>query len=87
MPCRMDDMPDTSKDDLIDKLRKEGDKATRLLCTALEHFEGHAQSAYDELPKEVRNWWDKHKEVDKKRLKREKIQAEIDKLKEQLKDI
>jgi hypothetical protein len=68
----MDDMP--SGKELDDKiklqslekevylLRKEGDRATRLLCELLSRFP--EQKDFDP---ELKSWWNKHQKVDKKR--------------------
>ena len=87
MPCRMDDMPDTSKDDLIEKLRKEGDKATAHLCAVMELFDKNQDVMLTDLPASVQKWWTQHKKRDEKRVKREKIEAEIAKLQKDLKEI
>lgn len=88
MPCRMDDMPPdtTATDELIKKLKKTGDKATRHLCSVLELLEQRPVTIA-ELPKDIQKWWAHHRKQDEKRMKREKIEAEIEKLKQELKEI
>ena len=86
MPCRMDDMPDTSGDELIRELRKQGDKATKHLCSVLELLEQRPVTI-SELPKDIQRWWAHHRKQDEKRMKREKIEAEIEKLKKELREI
>jgi hypothetical protein len=85
MPCRMDDMPDTSKEDLV-KIKKEGDKATKYLCEVLSILEKRTQGLGD-FSLDIQRWWRKHQKVDQKRAKREKIEAQISKLQDELNNL
>ncbi len=88
MPCRMDDMPSNyGIEEKLAKAMADGDLATKHLCTVLEHYEAHAQSAFDELPSSVKKWWTAHKEVDMKRRQKEDIQKQIDALQKKLKSL
>ena len=89
MPCRMDDMPcepDFTQDPAWKNLKKEADKATKHLCTVLSLLE-ERPIVIAELPADIQRWWKQHAVIDQKRLKREKIEADIRKLQKELESI
>jgi cell division protein FtsB len=79
----MDDMPNTSKDDLIKALKKEGDKATKHLCTVLAVLEERPVTI-EELPKDIQKWWKHHSKKDERRAAKEALEKQIETLKKQL---
>lgn len=80
MPCRCDDYPPVPTQ--ADMYKKEADKVTELLCSFCEMVERATQlddgcmrvGDLTLMPSKVRDWWEAHKEVDRKR--REKEEAE-----------
>lgn len=81
MPCRSDDSMyrmDTVNSvtkSTYDSLKKETDNVTRLLCSVLTLLEKHDFSS--ELSRDLthveglREWWENHKEVDRRRIEKE----------------
>lgn len=100
MPCR-DGGP--SEDEYAAKVTRVQDRlntVTSLLCSLLARIERNdaadSGTHVDDLPRDVRDWWDGHKEFDRKRELAEKAEREakkltlknqINNLKKQLKDI
>lgn len=64
--------------------KKQLDLVTRHLCTVMGSI---GPDLVSQLPQEIQDWWDKHKEGDKKRLEKERIEADIKQLKARLKEL
>lgn len=71
MPCTYDESPEEKAQnarDRADNLKKELDLATRLLC---ELCFGLENSKKPKLTGELREWWERHRIMDKERRHRE----------------
>lgn len=93
MPCRVDPTPEEiARDNRIiaerkklerekqQRMKRDLDKATRLLCEVMRTYD------LEDPPKELLEWWEKHKKMDAARLKRERQQqARLKKEQEELK--
>ena len=60
--------------DLGDKQKEEADRLTRLLCEAGKVFKMGLKPS-----KELLNWWNDHEKQDKLKAKKEKIEKELKK--------
>lgn len=77
MPCYDGGYPPTSDNAEIKKIHK----LTRLLCGACEIMD---EKIHTSMPKELRQWWQKHQEADKKREEAKAKEAQKQALKKQL---
>jgi hypothetical protein len=86
MPCQSYDTQwaETSNDRDIKRLKKEADKLARIACRALQELEDNGIEDMLLLKDdETREWWNKHKEADRKaraiieeRERRERVKQE-----------
>jgi hypothetical protein len=67
MPCRSDDYP--AGPTQAELYKKEADKVTDLLCSFCEMVERAGDLTL--MPSKVRDWWEAHKELDRKRRAKE----------------
>lgn len=79
MPCRTDDSYNQQLGSLVpiadyEKLKREADTVTRLLCSIMKLLEKNDGSAsVSELSSidGLTNWWRNHKESDRRRIEKE----------------
>ena len=61
-------------------MKKEADNVTRLLCSVLRKLEKASNSMEFEhivnVTEGLKNWWESHKEIDRKRIEQEVKKAE-----------
>lgn len=99
MPCRTDDCYDSRNypsgvtQDKYDKLKKEADNVTRLLCSVMGTLDriDHIKIISEKINKidGLKEWWDHHKEIDRKRIEKEVDEAiqSLDHLSQDAKDL
>lgn len=71
MPCQSGPYPDDTE-------RRRADRLENMLCQMCTYVEGSGQ----EVPSPVWSWWQKHKERDAARRRKEQAEAEIEALRE-----
>ena len=76
MPCR--DYESDSRDSEI-ALKKQNDRLARIACAAMTELESQGKADFLLLKNdELRAWWGKHKEADRKRMEDEAAKAKLE---------
>lgn len=97
MPCRYDPTPQEEAEQAAyrRKVYEDRDTLTRWLCTILGFIELYGDVEFQDIPLEVIEWWEEHKEADRIRKEKEAAEALAKdkeyqlylKLKEKFKDV